>query len=61
MDPAWANDILKQCRDNGAAYHFKQKGRILAAELGCKDREGKKLEEWPREFQIQEFPRPVAV
>lgn len=61
MDPAWATDILKQCRENGAAYHFKQKGRLLAAEMGCKDREGKKLEEWPKEFQVQEFPKAVAV
>jgi len=61
MDPQWARDIRKQCQENGAAYHFKQKGRVLSAEMGCKDREGKKLEEWPAEFQIQEFPKPVMV
>lgn len=57
MDPAWANDIREQCQRGNVAYHFKQKGRILAAELGCKDREGKDLSEWPAEFQIQEFPQ----
>jgi protein gp37 len=57
MDPAWANDIRRQCRVGNVAYHFKQKGRILAAELGCKDREGKTLSEWPTEFQVQEFPK----
>jgi protein gp37 len=61
MDPQWARDIRRQCEENGAAYHFKQKGRVLSAEMGCKDREGKKLEEWPTEFQIQEFPKPVMV
>lgn len=60
MDPAWANDIREQCERGNVAYHFKQKGRLLAAELGCKDREGKDLSEWPAEFQIQEFPK-VAV
>jgi protein gp37 len=57
MDPSWARDILRYCKDAGVAYHFKQKGRILAAELGCKDREGKDFSEWPEEFKIQEFPR----
>jgi len=61
MDPQWARDIRKQCQENGAAFHFKQKGRILSAEMGCKDKEGKKLAEWPVEFQIQEFPKALAV
>jgi protein gp37 len=56
MDPAWARDILDQCRRGGAAFHFKQKGGILAKELGCKDREGKDSTEWPLEFRVQEFP-----
>ncbi len=57
MDPAWANDILDQCRQGGAAYHFKQKGTVLAEELGCKDKAGKNPAEWPPEFRVQEFPR----
>lgn len=56
MDPDWVRDIRKQCREAGTKFHFKQKGRILAAEMGCKDREGKDSSEWPAEFQIQEFP-----
>jgi len=59
MDPEWANDIRRQCSGK-VAYHFKQKGRVLAGELKCKDREGKDLSEWPKEFQVQEFPK-VAV
>lgn len=61
MDPGWVRGIKKQCQENGAAFHFKQKGRILSAEMGCADREGKKIEEWPKEFQVQEFPRVLAV
>jgi len=56
MDPQWAKDILKHCREYGVAYHFKQKGEILARELGCKDKAGKDPAEWPAEFRVQEFP-----
>lgn len=56
MDPAWARDLIAQCKAAGVAVHFKQKGAILARELGCKDRAGKKPEEWPADLRIQEFP-----
>lgn len=57
MDPAWARDILLQCRAAGVSYHFKQKGRVLSAEMGCKDREGKDAAEWPEDLRVQEFPK----
>ena len=57
MDAAWARDVLAQCRKAGASYHFKQKGEILAKEMGCKDKAGKDPSEWPQEFQVQEFPK----
>lgn len=57
----WARDIKRQCGENGAAFHFKQKGRVLAAELGCKDKEGKDLKEWPKDLQVQEFPKALAI
>lgn len=60
MDAEWARDILDQCRRGHIAFHFKQKGRILAAEMGCKDREGKKAEEWPEDLRVQEFPEATA-
>jgi len=60
MDPAWARDILDQCKRHHVAVHFKQKGQVLAAEMGCKDKAGKDSSEWPAEFQIQEFPEPEA-
>lgn len=59
MDPAWATDILEQCRSAGVAYHFKQKGEVLARELDCKDKAGKDPAEWPAEFRVQDFPVPV--
>jgi len=57
MDPAWARDILAQCRRANVAYHMKQKGGVLAKELGCKDKEGKDPDEWPAELRVQEFPK----
>jgi protein gp37 len=60
MDPAWARDILRQCREHGAAYHFKQKGEVLSRELGCKDKAGKDSAEWPENLRVQEFPRAVV-
>jgi protein gp37 len=60
MDPGWALDILRQCRAAGVAYHFKQKGAVLSRELGCKDKAGKDPAEWPADFRVQEFPRPVT-
>jgi protein gp37 len=56
MDPAWAIDLIVQCREACVAVHFKQKGEALARELGCKDRAGKDSSEWPPEFRVQEFP-----
>jgi len=60
MDPEWARDILRQCRTAGIAYHFKQKGEILARELKCKDKAGKDSAEWPEDLRIQEFPRVLG-
>lgn len=57
MDPEWARNILLQCRQFSAAYHFKQKGAVLSRELGCKDKAGKDPGEWPSELRVQEFPK----
>ncbi len=56
MDPKWANSILSQCKELGIKYHFKQKGGVLAKEMGCKNKEGKDSSEWPEELRVQEFP-----
>lgn len=57
MKKEWALDILEQCRASGVAYHFKQKGSVLSAEMGCKDKAGKDPSEWPPELQVQEYPK----
>ena len=54
--PGTMQDILDLCRRRGVAYHFKQKGGILAREMGCKNPEGKDKAEWPADLQVQEFP-----
>lgn len=56
MEPDWALNLLAECRANRIAYHFKQKGEMLARQLGCKDKAGKDPSEWPAEFRVQEFP-----
>lgn len=61
MDPQWALDLMQQCRDAGAAIHFKQTGEVLAKEMGLKHKAGKKMEQWPLEYQVQNFPTPTLV
>ncbi len=56
MAPEWANNILVRCTSSGTKYFMKQKGSVLAAELGCKDKVGKDPSEWPLWMQVQEFP-----
>lgn len=56
MELSWARDILEQCRAREVAYHFKQKGGVLAAELHCKNRDGKDSSEWPQDLRVQEIP-----
>lgn len=60
MAPEWATNILARCRAAGTAYFFKQKGDVLAAELGCTNKSGKDPSEWPAEFRVQEFPGTEA-
>lgn len=52
----WFRTILTRCHDSGIPFFMKQTGEVLARELGCKDRAGKKPEEWPADLRIQEFP-----
>lgn len=56
MDPQWAGDLLRRCRDSEVYYHFKQKGEALARERGCASRTGGDPTEWPEELRVQEFP-----
>jgi len=56
MEPVWAKAILSQCQRFKVPYFFKQKGEVLARQLGCKDKAGKDPSEWPAELCVQEFP-----
>lgn len=56
MDPAWASNILVRCTSAGTKYFMKQKGSVLAAEMGCKDKKGKDPSEWPAWMRVREFP-----
>lgn len=53
MDPRWAIDVWRQCEEAGVPFFFKQAGRILAGEWGCKDSKGENPAEWPVEFTRQ--------
>lgn len=57
MDPAWALDIMEQCREAGVAFHFKQTGVVLAREWGLSDTNGSDPAEWPAKYRIREYPR----
>lgn len=60
MDPQWANNLISECRDHGAACFFKQKGERLARQWGCRDQKGGNIEEFPPAFKVREFPRRAA-
>ena len=50
MQAEWAARIQGACADVGAAYFFKQTGRVLARELGIGDTKGADAETWPAHF-----------
>jgi protein gp37 len=54
-------DVRDQCRRAGIAFFMKQKGTVLAREMGCKDRAGADPDEFPEDLRIQEFPTPKIV
>jgi protein gp37 len=56
MAPEWANNILVRCTSSGTKFFFKQKGDVLAKEMGCKSKAGKDPSEWPSWMRVQEFP-----
>lgn len=60
MDLAWARSLRDQCRKYGVPFFFKQKGEILAREMGCSARAGNDSKEWPEDLRIQEFPHPAG-
>lgn len=57
MQASWVTDLLGQCRRYGVSFFFKQKGVVMAKEMGCKAEKGDDPSEWPDEFKVQEFPQ----
>jgi protein gp37 len=51
MDPDWARDLLRQCRDSGVKFHLKQlcdhRGHAIP------------FEQIPEDLQVREYPTPV--
>jgi len=58
MDPAWAESILKQCKENGVAAFFKQTGSVLAKEWKLNATKGGDYHELPEALQIRQMPLP---
>ncbi len=56
----WAEDIRDACRDYNVKFFFKQKGTMLAKEMGCDHKKGENPEEWPEDLRIREFPMSVV-
>jgi protein gp37 len=55
-DPEWARDIVRQCREAGAAPFVKQLGKVWAKTNGAKHPAGADPAEWPEDLRVQEFP-----
>ena len=53
---AWIEHTLSQCRSHGVPVYVKQLGTHLAKELGCKDRHGGDIAEWPAAIRVRQFP-----
>jgi protein gp37 len=55
MAPEWALSLAEQCDEAGAAFHFKQAGRVLGGEWGCADGHGgddSAFPEWARRREV---------
>ncbi len=61
MKPDWVRQCHRSCQRAGVAFFFKQAGNVLAREWNCSDTKGTILSEWPQEFQVRQYPRPLAV
>lgn len=61
MKPEWVRQCQRNCRNHKVAFFFKQAGTVLAREWNCTDLKGTIPDEWPEEFRVREYPRPLAV
>jgi protein gp37 len=56
MESKWALDLIAECKEFGVPVFMKQLGTSLAKQLEVKSAKGEELDEWPKEFQIREYP-----
>ncbi len=56
MDLAWARQLRDQCRDYDIAFFMKQLGTVYAKEHRLTDWKGGKIEEFPEDLRMREFP-----
>ena len=56
MQMAWADDIVRQCRDANVPVFVKQMGTRIAEVCNYNDKKGGDPSEWPSYLQVQEFP-----
>ncbi len=53
---AWARHLRDQCRDYEIAFFMKQLGTVYAKEHRLTDWKGGKIEEFPEDLRMREFP-----
>lgn len=60
MRPEWVKQCMNSCKRSKVAFFFKQAGAVLAREWNCTDTKGTIPDEWPEEFRVRQYPRPLA-
>ena len=53
----WINGVINVCKDHLVPVFVKQMGTGLAKKMGMKDWHGGDIEEFPKQFQIREWPK----
>lgn len=53
---AWIETIVDDCLNAGIPVWVKQLGTDLQKHLGCKERHGTDINEWPESMRYQQFP-----
>jgi protein gp37 len=56
MDQQWAANLIQVCSIGKVACFHKRLGTALSKTLGCRDRHGGELSEWPKSLQVRGFP-----
>lgn len=57
MQLEWARSLVEQCRAARVACLVKQVGTVLAREFGSANKKGGRMEDWPEDLRVREFPK----